>query len=236
MRRSFSAGGPTSCRATAATISSRSRRLTSSRRSSAPAAAVSLTAPVGRQVLVRIERLLRRTQASGTCCRFTRTRVQVRKRPRIASTSTSAGLQMRAGLRMALPSIARNRRAHRLSPARGRFRSADALGVRRRDGATRGRLARLLAVVRRPRRVALPFFLLARRELEERLERARRARRSPAWRSPIAAKRAGIVRSVKSAGSHASTSSQASGADTRASGLGRTEYAAATVRSLAFWL
>ena len=32
------------------------------------------------------------------------------------------------------------------------------------------------------------------------------------------------------------TSSHDSGADTVASGVGRTEYAAATVRSLAFWL
>ena len=40
----------------------------------------------------------------------------------------------------------------------------------------------------------------------------------PAWRSPIAAKRAGMVASVKSAGSHASISSHASGAETRASG------------------
>jgi hypothetical protein len=37
-------------------------------------------------------------------------------------------------------------------------------------------------------------------------------------------------------GRHASSSSQVTGADTRASGLGRTEYALATVRSLAFWL
>jgi hypothetical protein len=58
----------------------------------------------------------------------------------------------------------------------------------------------------------------------------------PAWRSPICAKRAGIVRSVKSSGRQASSSSQVRGADTRASGLGRTEYALATVRSFAFWL
>ena len=57
-----------------------------------------------------------------------------------------------------------------------------------------------------------------------------------AWRSPIAAKRAGMVASVKSAGSQLSISSQVSGADTRASGVGRTEYALAIVRSFAFWL
>ena len=44
-----------------------------------------------------------------------------------------------------------------------------------------------------------------------------------AWRWPISAKRAGMVASVKSAGSHVSISSQVSGADTRASGVGRTE-------------
>ena len=58
----------------------------------------------------------------------------------------------------------------------------------------------------------------------------------PACGSPIAAKRFGIVFRVKSAGSQASSSSQLTGADTRASGLGRTEYAEATVRSFAFWL
>jgi hypothetical protein len=45
----------------------------------------------------------------------------------------------------------------------------------------------------------------------------------PAWRSPNCSKRDGIVRSVKSPGSQASISSQASGADTRASAVGRTE-------------
>ena len=66
------------------------------------------------------------------------------------------------------------------------------------------------------------------------IEHAWRSR--SACRSPISAKREGIVSSVKSPGSQASTSSQASGADTRASGVGRTEYAAAIVRSFAFWL
>jgi hypothetical protein len=41
---------------------------------------------------------------------------------------------------------------------------------------------------------------------------------------------------VKSAGLQASSSFQFTGADTRASGFGRTEYADVTVRSLAFWL
>ena len=42
----------------------------------------------------------------------------------------------------------------------------------RREGCTRGGLALLLAVVRRPGRVALSFGLVALRELEQRLERA----------------------------------------------------------------
>ena len=50
------------------------------------------------------------------------------------------------------------------------------------------------------------------------------------------AKRAGIDASVKSPGSAEPISSHVSGAETRASGVGRTEYAPATVRSLAFWL
>jgi len=58
----------------------------------------------------------------------------------------------------------------------------------------------------------------------------------PADGSPIAANRAGIVATVKAAGSQPCTSSQASGADTRASFVGRIEYAEATVRSFAFWL
>ena len=56
------------------------------------------------------------------------------------------------------------------------------------------------------------------------------------WTWPTAANRAGIVVSVKSLGSQSAISSQASGAETLASGFGRTEYAAAIVRSFAFWL
>ena len=54
--------------------------------------------------------------------------------------------------------------------------------------------------------------------------------------SPISANRSGTVSIVNAAGSHPGTSSQVSGVETRASGVGRTEYAEATVRSLAFWL
>src|ERR1700677_3530999 len=54
--------------------------------------------------------------------------------------------------------------------------------------------------------------------------------------SPNSAKRLGIVSTVKSAGSQSGTSCQYRGAETRASGSGRTEYAEQVVRSLAFWL
>ena len=53
-----------------------------------------------------------------------------------------------------------------------------------------------------------------------------------AWMEPTT----GIVSTVKSRGSTSGTSLHASGADTRASGSGRTEYAEHVVRSLAFWL
>ncbi len=58
----------------------------------------------------------------------------------------------------------------------------------------------------------------------------------PAHGSPRSAKRAGTVVSVWSSGRTPRTSSQRSGVDTRASAVARTEYAEATVRSLAFWL
>jgi hypothetical protein len=54
--------------------------------------------------------------------------------------------------------------------------------------------------------------------------------------SPIFAKRSGTVKTVKSAGSQSGTSFHERGADTRASGSGRTEYAEHVVRSFAFWL
>ena len=89
--------------------------------------------------------------------------------------------------------------------------------------------------MRRPRRVGHPGGLVRGRQLQQRLQRARR-RVDAGPDSPSAANRAGIVSMVNSAGSQPGTSSQVSGADTRASGPGRTEYAEATVRSLAFWL
>ena len=50
------------------------------------------------------------------------------------------------------------------------------------------------------------------------------------------ANRGGAVSIVNAAGSQSGTSCHLSGIDTRASAVGRTEYAEATVRSLAFWL
>ena len=43
-----------------------------------------------------------------------------------------------------------------------------------------------------------------------------------AWRSPISAKRAGIVATVKSSGATSASSSHVTGADTGAPGFGRT--------------
>ena len=58
----------------------------------------------------------------------------------------------------------------------------------------------------------------------------------PSPASPRSATSAGTVAIVKSSASTSGTSDQRSGIETRASGSGRTEYAEATVRSLAFWL
>ena len=57
----------------------------------------------------------------------------------------------------------------------------------------------------------------------------------PACRSPSAAKRAGIVAIVKSSIATSGSSSHVTGADTGPVGLPLTEYAAAIVRSFAFW-
>jgi hypothetical protein len=58
----------------------------------------------------------------------------------------------------------------------------------------------------------------------------------PADASPRSANCAGAVASVNAAGSQSATSSHSRGIDTRAPGVGRTDQAEATVRSLAFWL
>jgi hypothetical protein len=58
----------------------------------------------------------------------------------------------------------------------------------------------------------------------------------PSDASPRPANRAGAVTRVNAAGSTSGTSSHSSGIETRASGVGRTDHADATVRSFAFWL
>jgi hypothetical protein len=58
----------------------------------------------------------------------------------------------------------------------------------------------------------------------------------PAAGSPPSASRPGTVSIVYASGRQSATSGQRSGIDTRASATGRSEYAEATVRSLAFWL
>ena len=58
----------------------------------------------------------------------------------------------------------------------------------------------------------------------------------PSHGSPTRANRSSTVGTVNCSGRQPGTSSQGSGVDTRASGVARTEYAEATVRSLAFWL
>ena len=60
-------------------------------------------------------------------------------------------------------------------------------------------------------------------------------RHMPAVRSPTASIRSRIVVRVNAAGSQSGTSSHVIGADARASGIGRIEYADAIVRSRAFW-
>ena len=60
-------------------------------------------------------------------------------------------------------------------------------------------------------------------------------RHMPRIGSPTASIRAAHRLQVNASGSTAATSSQRSGAETRASGVGRTEYADAIVRSRAFW-
>ena len=143
-------------------------------------------------------------------------RVQVDERPRIESTSTSSTREVRGGLGVArLPALEagergvlarassrstseRHLRARRL--LRGR-----ALRARRRDAR---RLALHLAEVRRPGRVAEPRRLVARGELEQRLERARGARPCRRADRRRSAKRAGTCATVKSAGSQSGTSSQ----------------------------
>ena len=98
-------------------------------------------------------------------------RVQVRKRPRIASTSTSAGCEVRRGLGVPrLPAFEAGERVF------FSLRAPD-LDQRMLGHAPPGRLharrlAGLLPVMRRPRRIAQSVALVPRRQLEQALERA----------------------------------------------------------------
>ena len=133
--------------------------------------------------------------ASGTCCRLTRMRVQVLKRPRIASTSTSAGSQVRGGFRMTrLPALEPRQRVVFLA----RAADLDQRMLRRRRplrrrARTRGALARLLAcsAAATARRRGLRVSWRADSSSSASSEPA--CSSIPAWRSPIAANRAGIV-------------------------------------------
>src|SRR3984957_628774 len=168
-------------------------------------------------------------------------RVQVEDVPRIESTSTSSTAR-RAATGACFPfHLSRPANAASLSGefattikgifVRGAFLAADLA----REGATRGASPSILRKWgghgASPRPAASS---LAASSSSPSSEPA-----SPfmaACGSPISANRLGIVSTVKSAGSQSGTSCQYRGAETRASGSGRTEYAEHVVRSLAFWL
>ena len=195
--------------------------------------------------------------SSGTCSRLTRIRVHVVERPRIASTSTSFGSRWAAAsgwraFQRSSPASASSLRAARAISRSGFVLRRRPVG----DGCGRGRLGapcrprRACAASRAARGAAHPPACGSAAATARRPDppprgapRARAGRpaspptrRCPRSGSPRSAKSAGTVASVKSAGSTSASSSQASGIETRASGVGRTEYAEATVRSLAFWL
>jgi hypothetical protein len=127
------------------------------------------------------------------------------------------------------PARASSLRRARATSISGRF------GVRRRDGCTRGGSPGCLrycgghAASPSPSRSCCA-------DSSSNASSEPAAASMPSWRSPSSANRCCIVTRVKSRGSQSVTSSQCSGAETRASSVGRTEYAAATVRSFAFWL
>ena len=137
--------------------------------------------------VVRIERLLSRPQLVGHVLQVDADARPGREAAAHRVDEHVGRLQVRGRLRMPrLPALEPRERV--LLPLRAR-RSRSSGCVRASPAAstaaTRGGSPGLLPVVRRPRRVALPVALLPRRELEQRVERARRARSMPAWRSPI---------------------------------------------------
>jgi hypothetical protein len=201
---------PSDCR----TISSRSRRLSSFARIWRH---WSRSASVTGSSSFRIERFLRWPQRLRHVLQVDADARPGAEAPRIASTSTSAGSRCAAASRGGLPALESRQRIVLLCA-----RAISISGCVRRarfDGATRGLAA--ASVVRRPRRVASPSRSCA-RTVRAALERSG-VPIDVACGSPLPRQRAGHRRQREVAGSHASISSHASGADTRASGVGRTE-------------
>ena len=232
--RFFFDGGRTNRRVSAATTSSRSRHLSSSRRFSARLS-LSVSAVTASRVLVRIQRLLPRPNVLRHMLQIDANARPVRRSTTHRIDQHVGRCEMRDDVGMTrFPTFeARERIVLALRAADLDQRMLARAAARRLNAR---RLAGLLLVLRRPRRIAEPVALMTRRQLEQSLRASRSCASMPSCRSPNRANREGIVASVKSAGSHESTSSQFSGADTRASAVGRTEYAAAVVRSFAFWL
>ena len=161
---------------------------------------------------------------SGTCRRLMRMRVQVEDRPRIESTRMSSSARSAAAC--ACPFF------HFSNPSRAAFLSEEFATVisgcfsRRtdfaREGATRGASPSILRKCGGHGASPMPAASsLAANSNSVSSEPA--ASSIPAWGSPRSAKRGGMVRTVKSAGSQSGTSGQSRGAETRASGRGRTE-------------
>jgi hypothetical protein len=130
-------------------------------------------------------------------------------------------LQMGAGLRVPLLRAFEACERMRLpaGPTDFQNRSAGYPAARRCNS---GRFGGLFPVVRGPGRLALPLGRLPPRQLQQALERAAMIVHGGVA-IPTSANRDGVVRSVKSPGSHASISSHDNGAETRASAVGRTE-------------
>ena len=168
--------------------------------------------------------------ASGTWRRLTRMRVQVDERPRIESTSTSSTARCAAA--SGCFAFQRSRPGERRVLVRrvGDDDERHLLARRLRRPALLARATARRAAPRPPSSRSAAARARRRAPTPRRAPRARGAPRATRRRRPCpradrrcAAKRAGIVSTVKSAGSQSATSSHVSGADTRASGSGRTE-------------
>ena len=164
-------------------------------------------------------------------------RVHVDERPRIESTNTSSMARCFAALACLLfqrssPSSAACLSGELATTIRGIFVLGGFLAF---DGATRGASPSILRKCGGQGASAMPAASSA-------AANSSSLSSEPGNSSifscglPCLAKSFGIVRTVKSAGSQSGTSCHRSGADTLASGSGRTEYAEQVVRSLAFWL